>query len=81
MDKNKIMKNINNIFKDVLENNNLVIDDESTSENVEDWDSLNHILLVVNIEKLFNINFTAQEIQSYSDVGEMRDAIFEKIKN
>ena len=71
MTKEKIIKEVNNIFIDVLDDKDIVITETTTSDDVDDWDSLNHIHLVVAIEKHFKLRFTSQEIQSWNDVGEM----------
>ena len=71
MIKEEIIKEINNIFNDVLDDDDIVISEATTSDDVDDWDSLNHIHLVVAIEKHFKLRFTSQEIQSWNNVGEM----------
>lgn len=81
MDINEAIKQTNIIFKDVLDNDSLVIVYETTAEDVEDWDSLTHIQLVVAVEKHFNIRFTSSEIQSFKNVGEMCEAIIVKLNN
>jgi acyl carrier protein len=78
MDKNELLKQVNDIFIDVLDNEDIVLAYETTADDVEDWDSLNHIQLVVAIEKHFKIRFTSQEIQSWKNVGEMLDCIITK---
>ena len=79
MDKAEILKKVNEVFIDVLDNDKIVLKNETTASDVEDWDSLNHIQLVVAIEKQFKIRFTSREIQSWKDVGEMVDSIGAKI--
>ena len=59
------------IFQVVLEDNDIVLRNETTSNDIPEWDSLNHISLVVNIEKQFKIQFTAKEIQDFKNVGEI----------
>ena len=71
MTKEEIIKDLNNIFIDVLDDEDIVISEATTSYDVDDWDSLNHIHLVVAIEKHFKLRFTSEEIQSWSNVGEM----------
>ena len=71
MTKEEIIKEINNIFIDVLDDEDIAISEATTSDDVDDWDSLNHIHLVVAIEKHFKLRFTSQEIQSWNNVGEM----------
>lgn len=69
------LEDINVIFKETLENPNLVITSQTTSADVAEWDSLNHIYLVVAIEKHFGLKFTTAQIQSWKDVGEMIEDI------
>lgn len=75
-----ILKEVNAIFVDVFDNEDLVINRESNASTVEEWDSLNHIHLVVAIEKHFKIKFSSQEIRNWNNVGELCDAIAEKLK-
>ena len=79
MEKPEILKKVNDIFIDVLDDGNIVLAYETTANDVEDWDSLNHIQLVVAIEKQFKIRFTAHEIQSWNNVGEMVGSIGAKL--
>ena len=76
-----IIESVENIFKDVLDEDDLVIGSETTAEDVDEWDSLNHIQLVVAIEKHFKIKFTSTEIQSYANVGEMCEGIRTKLQH
>lgn len=78
MKKADILKEVTDIFIDVLDNEDIVLDDSTQAKDVEDWDSLNHIQLVVAIEKHFKIRFTSKEIQSWNNVGEMINCIQEK---
>ena len=74
-----ILKQINDIFIDVLDNEDIMLTDTTTAADIEEWDSLNHIHLVVSIEKHFKIRFTSKEIQSWKNVGEMVQSIKGKI--
>ncbi|WP_214072349.1 acyl carrier protein [Mucilaginibacter sp. dw_454] len=78
MDKSEALQKVNAIFIDVLDDEDLVLDYTTSADDVEDWDSLNHIQLVVAVEKAFKIRFTSQEIQSWNNVGEMLDCILSK---
>ena len=57
MNVEEIIKQVNVIFIDVLDNTDILIKNETTSDDIEEWDSLNHIQLVVAIEKYFNVRF------------------------
>jgi acyl carrier protein len=80
MDNNEILKKVNVIFTDILDNENIILTGASTAGDVEEWDSLNHIQLVVAIERQFGVRFTSREIQGWNNVGEMIDSISAKIK-
>ena len=74
----EIILKVNDVFKDVFDDENLIIDRKTSSDNIEDWDSLNHIILVVEIEKKLSIRFNSGEISTFKNVGEMCDAILKK---
>jgi acyl carrier protein len=79
MNKDLILQNLNEIFRDILDNDHINLTEQTTAADVEDWDSLNHIQLIVAIEKKFKIKFTSAEIYQFKNVGEMCDAILKKI--
>jgi acyl carrier protein len=66
------------VFHDVLDDDTIVLKEETTASDVEEWDSLNHIQLVVAVEKKFKVRFTSKEIQSWANVGEMITCILSK---
>lgn len=78
MERKTIFTELNEIFSDVLEMESVVLTEETTAEDIEEWDSLNHIHIVVSIEKKFAIRFGSEEIQSWDTVGEIVDSIVEK---
>jgi acyl carrier protein len=79
MNLEEILHLVNEVFKDVFENEDLIISNATTSNDIPDWDSLMHIQLVYGMEKKFNIRFTAKEIGNYKNVGEMCEGIFTKL--
>ncbi|MGC5744535.1 acyl carrier protein [Chryseobacterium sp. DT-3] len=79
MDKNEILSKLTNVFRDELDNEEIVLNAETTAEDVEEWDSLSHIQLIVAVEKAFGIRFTSSEIQGWNNVGEMADSIASKL--
>ena len=78
MERTQIMAEVQDIFRDVLDNENILLVDDTTANDVEEWDSLTHIQLIVAIEKHFKIKFTSMEILSWKNVGEMVDCINRK---
>ena len=79
MQKEEIIKAVQDIFIDVLEDDDIVLNYNSTADDIIGWDSLNNVVLIVEIEKKFNFKFKLEEIQSFKNVGEMCDSIFDKI--
>jgi acyl carrier protein len=59
------------VFREVLDNDALVLEEKTTAKDVEGWDSINHVLLVVAVEKKFKVKFTAGEIQQLQNVGDL----------
>jgi len=75
MNQETIIKEVNDIFIDILDDENIKLDRTTTANDIEEWDSLTHIQLVVGVEKHFKIRFNSGEISSWKNVGEMCDAI------
>jgi acyl carrier protein len=78
MERKEVLQQINDIFKDVLDNDKIVLNESTTAADVEEWDSLTHIHLVVAVEKHFKIRFTSSEIQGWTNVGHMIDSVLSK---
>jgi acyl carrier protein len=79
MDKKDILSQLHPIFHDVLDNDNIVLTEVTTANDVEEWDSLSHIQLIVAIEKHFKIKFSSREILSWKNIDEMIDSISKKV--
>lgn len=79
MERSDIFKKVNEIFCDELDNDEIVLTDETTADDVEEWDSLSHVQLIVAIEKAFGIKFTSNEILGWNNVGELIDAIEKRL--
>ncbi len=80
MNREQVFANVQEIFRDIFDDQDLVIVDSTNSDNIDDWDSLNHINLVVAIEKEFKIKFDFNELAGLKDVGAMVDLIIGKLK-
>ena len=79
MEKQEILAQVQEIFRDILDNEDIILANETTANDVEEWDSLSHIQLIVAIEKNFKLKFTSLEIMKWKDVGEMIDTIYQRI--
>ena len=74
-----LLEELQPIFRDVLDQPNLVITRESNASTVEDWDSLAHVNLVTVIEGRFKVKFALGELQDLKNVGDLIDLLQEKL--
>ena len=81
MNKNEIMNRLTNVFRDVFDDDSIVITPSTTSADIEDWDSIEHINLVGAVENEFGLRFRMKEASGMKNVGEMLDIICERGKN
>lgn len=80
MSKEEIYEALDEVFEEVFDDDSIHVKPETTANDIEDWDSLEHINLVVAIENRFGIKFKMNEVTSMKNVGEMVDIILERIK-
>ena len=79
MTREEVMAAVTEIFRDVFDDEELVITDSTNSDDIEDWDSLEHITLIVSMEKQFNMKFDIKEVNKLENVGQMVDMIVSKL--
>lgn len=75
-----IKRILQEIFRRVFDDDSIILFDGMTANDIEDWDSLMHIDLIIEIEKVFSITFTTEEVLKTSNVGEFIQLIEAKIK-
>ena len=73
-----IANQVQDIFRDILDEESLTLTRETTANDVDGWDSLTHIQLIVAIEKKFKVKFSSKEILSWKNVGELLDSLQSK---
>jgi len=79
MNNNDIFEELELIFRDVLDNESIKLNKDTCADEIEEWDSLAHIQLIDSIQKKFNIKFTAKEMLSWDNVGELVECIQTKL--
>ena len=79
MERKEIFENLNEIFRNVLDNDEIEVGETTRADDIEEWDSLSHIQMIVAIEKTFKLKFNSREVMKWDNVGEMVDTIMKKI--
>ncbi len=78
MKKEEIYERLNNVFRDIFDDESIVVNENTTANDIEDWDSLEHINLIVAVEQEFGMKFNMNEVTSMKNVGEMASIILER---
>ena len=79
MEEGQIYQRLNGIFGDVFDDDSVALKPETTADDVDGWDSLSHIRLVLTVEKAFNVKFSAAEVGKLKNVGELVGLIHSKL--
>jgi len=69
------------VFREVFDDQSIVLSEEMTADDVDAWDSLSHINLIIAIELTFEIEFKQSEIQNFANVGQLKQSIESKLLN
>ena len=80
MNKNELFEKLNEIFRDVFDDESITVTETTTAADIEDWDSLTHIMLLSAIEDEFDIRFDMKAVQGLKNVGAMADLIVSMVK-
>lgn len=78
MNRNDVIKRLTNVFRDVFDDDSIVISESTTSADIEDWDSIEHINLIGAVEDEFRLRFKMKEVSGMKNVGEMINIICER---
>ena len=79
LSRDDIRHRITEILADIVDDETLELDDSTTADDVEEWDSLNHVKLIVAVEQAFNVRFEVDEITVPQNVGELVDLVARKL--
>ena len=75
----EILDDLTDVFREVFNDNELIITPETTAQDIEGWDSFSHINLIMAIEMKFHITFTQKEIYDFNNIGELVNRIQSKV--
>ena len=75
----EINSKLTDIFRDVFDDDSIVLRDDMTADDIEEWDSMSHVTLVVAAEQTFGIKFRTAEIEELKNVGDFEHLIAAKI--
>lgn len=75
-----IRSKLNAVFRDVFDDESISVTDATTARDIDGWDSLNHVNLIVAVEKAFAIKLTTREATTLADVGELVRLIEKKLR-
>ena len=79
MASDELLAEVQEVFRDVFDEPDLVITRNSNAENVENWDSMTHVNLVTAIEKRYKVKFALGELQEMKNVGDLLDLLQRKL--
>lgn len=79
MDRDEVFIKLNEVFRDVFDDESITVTDTTTADDIEEWDSLEHINLLAAVEQEFGMKFDMGQIVTMKNVGEMADIILAKI--
>lgn len=78
MEQKTILSALNEIFKEVFEDDSIQLTENTTTADIDTWDSLNHIQMITSVEKHFKIRFELNELLNFKNVGDLLNAIESK---
>lgn len=79
MTRDEVFITLNEVFRDVFDDEEITVNEATTSEDIEDWDSLEHINLIAAVEQEFGMKFSMGQVVTMKNVGEMADIILSQI--
>ena len=80
MEMKVIFARLNKVFRDVFDDDSITVNPKTTADDIDDWDSLEHITLINAVEREFKMKFKMGEISSMKNVGEMAQIIAARAK-
>ncbi|MEG1875991.1 MAG: acyl carrier protein [Lachnospiraceae bacterium] len=79
MTREELYERLNGVFRDVFDDDSITVTETTTADDIEDWDSLEHINLISAVEQEFSVKFTMGQVVTMKNVGEMAAIIMEQV--
>lgn len=78
MSREEVFQALNEVFRDNFDDEDITLKETTVADDIEEWDSLEHINLIIAIEERFGMKFTMKEVTGMKNVGEMVDIILQR---
>ena len=79
MQQDEIYRNLTRLFRDVFDDDALCLTPATTAADVPEWDSFNHVTMIVGVESHFGVKFQTAELESMNSVGHLAEVIQQKL--
>ena len=79
MERSELIEKLSNIFRSTFSDDELIISDELNADDVDNWNSLTHMILISDVEKEFNVKFKLKELNKMKNVGALIELIQSKL--
>lgn len=81
MTREEVFTKLTDVFRDVFDNDNIVLKEDTVSSDIQDWDSLEFINIVVAVMETFKIKFSIEDLKKLDNVGQLVTLILERVKS
>lgn len=75
----RTIEQLNEVFREVFDDDELEVQRQTSAKDIDEWDSLMHVNLVLAVESRFGVRFTSTEVASLKDVGDLNDLVEKKL--
>lgn len=79
MERNEIIEKLTNVFHEIFKDESIILHDDMTAEDVENWDSLTHMLMISKVEQEFQVKFKLKDLNKLKTVGDLISIIVGKL--
>jgi len=78
--RNEVLEKLTNVFRSIMDDDSIVLTDATTADDIEEWDSLNQIKIILASEQVFGLKLNARKINALGNVGEMLDYVLNETR-